>query len=511
LDHRFDRFYSFDQVSRLKEALSGAEARGEPATTNRPYKQTYGYDAFNHLTARTNKVWWTSDNSLADTYVNNRRVQWQYDADGRLLNGNNAINTYDAAGHTTHIEIPSTYSSHATFGLDGDGRQIKTEETTWNEELQTEVTETKYYVRSTVLGGQVLSELENVYASRTFVYAGSSILAWQWRTYGYEVVDWEHKDPSGASVRRGGSGQELDPLGGDAGTHAQTQIPDEGAFAPYGSSYSAANPSITYSMDGIRLQANDFWNLAEMALQDSLRVMEWFARAGSRPVTRINAAAGALGTALAPAAGRQAAPAGALGSALVPWARIVRFVKKAEFNILGKTVPFYIATEQTEEYERKVLETARQSVDLLNSNSHRLTAEDKEVIANVNAIAAIGMLGWEDQFWVEGIEGVAFDTIGMEGILMKQGVFLTGQIYTTPAKYWVPQIAHEGQHRHDVLTRTGGAHPDFTGDRIELSERRALNRQLNVYRRLFAIPLGTPPDPYEQMLIRLIGSPHRRN
>src|SRR5687767_7019297 len=91
LDHRFDRFYSFDHLSRLKEAFSGAEARGEPATTDRPYKQTYGYDSFSHLTARTNKIWWTDDNSISDSYVNNRHVpvgtQWQYDADGRLLNG----------------------------------------------------------------------------------------------------------------------------------------------------------------------------------------------------------------------------------------------------------------------------------------------------------------------------------------------------------------------------------------------------------------------------------------
>ena len=65
LDHRFDRSYGFDHAVRLTSAFSGAEARGEAATTNRPYKQTYGYDAFNHLTARTNEVWWTSINSIS--------------------------------------------------------------------------------------------------------------------------------------------------------------------------------------------------------------------------------------------------------------------------------------------------------------------------------------------------------------------------------------------------------------------------------------------------------------
>lgn len=279
LDHRFDRFYSFDHVNRLKQAFSGAEARGEPPTTNRPYKQTYGYDAFSHLTARTNEVWWTSINTLSDTYVSNRRVQWQYDADGRLLSGNNASNTYDAAGNTIHVEIPSTLSSHASFGLDGDGRQIKTDETTWNEDLQTEVTETKYYLRSSMLGGQVLTEFwGGVAQTRTFVYSGFALLAMQWRTYGYDLVDWEHKDPSGASIRYGGSAQERDPLGGDAGISAQTQIPDEGAFTPYGNSYNAADPSITYTVDGMRVPASDFMAFAGIALQEPLLFMEEFVR-----------------------------------------------------------------------------------------------------------------------------------------------------------------------------------------------------------------------------------------
>ena len=61
LDHRFDRSYGFDHVGRLTSAFSGAEARGEPATTNRPYYQTQGYDSFNHLTQRTVKIWSTSN------------------------------------------------------------------------------------------------------------------------------------------------------------------------------------------------------------------------------------------------------------------------------------------------------------------------------------------------------------------------------------------------------------------------------------------------------------------
>lgn len=43
--------------------------------------------------------------------------------------------------------------------MDGDGRQIKTEETVWDEGWQTYITETKYYLRSSMLGGKVLTEI----------------------------------------------------------------------------------------------------------------------------------------------------------------------------------------------------------------------------------------------------------------------------------------------------------------------------------------------------------------
>ena len=107
--------------------------------------------------------------------MNNRHLpqgtQWQYDADGRLLSGPGAYNTYDAAGRNTHLD---TYGyGTATLGMDGDGRQIKTEETVWDEGWQTYITVTKHYLRSSVLGGKVLTEIWSAAATRTFVYAGS--------------------------------------------------------------------------------------------------------------------------------------------------------------------------------------------------------------------------------------------------------------------------------------------------------------------------------------------------
>ena len=56
----------------------------------------------------------------------------------------------------------------------------------------------------------MLTEIFDANSSRTFVYANQAIIAWQWFGYGWEVVDFEHKDPSGASVRRGATSQEKD-------------------------------------------------------------------------------------------------------------------------------------------------------------------------------------------------------------------------------------------------------------------------------------------------------------
>ena len=106
------------------------------------------YDSFNHLTQRTVKIWWTSDSTVSHSYSNNRHApqgsSWQYDADGRLLSSANDFYTYDAAGLTTHVEVPSTYSIHTSLGFDGDGWQVRSDETTWDEEKETEWTETKY-------------------------------------------------------------------------------------------------------------------------------------------------------------------------------------------------------------------------------------------------------------------------------------------------------------------------------------------------------------------------------
>jgi hypothetical protein len=125
-DHRFDRSYSRDHANRIKQAYSGAEARGEAPTHDRPYRQIYNYDAFNHLTDRT-FVRWMIDQSTSDSYQNNRHVPvgtafWHYDDEGNVLSPPGIGYDYDAGGRIAAIQL---WPTNSELGWDGDGRQVK--------------------------------------------------------------------------------------------------------------------------------------------------------------------------------------------------------------------------------------------------------------------------------------------------------------------------------------------------------------------------------------------------
>jgi YD repeat-containing protein len=293
VNHKFDRFYSYDHANRIKEAFSGAEARFEAATDDRPYRQTYAYDAMGHLTERTFKRWDTNMSS-SDSYTNNRHhpvgALWQYDADGNLLGMPATSYTYDAAGRIDTVWAGSA----STLSLDGDGQQVKTVEVTYDPETETDVTTTKYYVRSTVLGGQVVTEIEpaNAY-SRSFVYVGGDVLAWLESWSGSEFVWWEHRDPSNASYRTAAVSNpgeplqaELDPLGANAGlTNGYVEsIPDQGSLAPYPTAVSGTDIGRAYSWDGIPMPVDQFMETINHLFHGRFGIAQALARSSSRIV-----------------------------------------------------------------------------------------------------------------------------------------------------------------------------------------------------------------------------------
>jgi YD repeat-containing protein len=295
LNHRFDRSYAYDHAARITQALSGAEARGEPTTNDRPYKQTFTYDGFSHLTDRNSNIW-SSFYSTSDSYSSDRHTGWDYDADGRLLNNAEIQYAYDAAGRVTNVQTEGS----TTLSMDGEGRQVKSVTVAYDESTQTNMTTIKFYVRSTVLGGQVLTELTvNGVKDRTFIYAGGAVLAWQEANfYGGPRVVWEHRDPSEASFRttdingyiwgytENDQPAELDPTGANAGTHApivppQEPPPDNGgqSLTPYPSFGDPRHPNTGYSVDGIPVSVDYFMMSFDVASHGStLGFMEAAAR-----------------------------------------------------------------------------------------------------------------------------------------------------------------------------------------------------------------------------------------
>jgi hypothetical protein len=232
----------------------------------------------------------------ADSYTNNRRDGWDYDLDGNLLVSADAAYTYDAAGE---MRTAGTYEpqSTTTRGLDGDGQQLKTVESTYQEATQSWTTTTTYYLPSSVLGGNVLTELSaNGAKTRTFVYASGRVLATQ-KFYGAnEAVEWEHRDPSNASFRVtqiGGSVAqyaELDPTNADAGVHApliSPSPPDESgsSLVPYPSFSNPRSPGTVYMVAGIRVSLDFFLRSLDTASNSPYDLMRR-ADAASKPTLR---------------------------------------------------------------------------------------------------------------------------------------------------------------------------------------------------------------------------------
>ncbi|HEY0077913.1 MAG TPA: RHS repeat-associated core domain-containing protein [Pyrinomonadaceae bacterium] len=221
-DTTLDRSYDYDHLGRLVNSHTGSNARaylslpGGTWSGDGPYGLNHvSYDVWGNITSRDN---WGSQTSTGSTaYSNNRRSGFSYDAAGNLLNDLGQSFSYDATGQQVS-------ASHGSYLLrqeyDGDTLRVK----------KVENSQTTYYLRSTVLGGQVVAEInQSGHYSRGYVYLGNQLIALQ---SGGGVL-FVHQDPitksqrmtdmSGAAV----AGIELDTWGGETNrswnSHLQPQ------------------------------------------------------------------------------------------------------------------------------------------------------------------------------------------------------------------------------------------------------------------------------------------------
>jgi RHS repeat-associated protein len=215
-DATLDRSYEYDQVGRLAVSHSGTEARahvgtGSWGTQDGPYSQGYEFDVWGNV---THKYGWggevqggspTASTDINYSYTGNRRNGFSYDAAGNLTNDLGQTFTYDATGQQT-LAAYGGYSLQQTY--DGDGLRVK----------KSDNGTVTYYLRSSVLGGQVVAETNSTGGwTRGYIYAGSQLLAVQQQASVY----WMHEDPITKSKRVTNSGGtvvstvEMDPWGAD--------------------------------------------------------------------------------------------------------------------------------------------------------------------------------------------------------------------------------------------------------------------------------------------------------
>ncbi|HKO44546.1 MAG TPA: hypothetical protein VJU84_14805 [Pyrinomonadaceae bacterium] len=204
IDNRYDRRYRFDQTGRVKEATSGAEARGTGAMDG-PYSSAITYDVWGNTTQKTGQHW-IQPTSESATYVNNRRSGWNYDAEGNMLDDGTyqaLQRKYDAAGRMSQIMNPAFPGNpKRTDEYDGNGQRARSgyHQPGCSPEFICPF-EYFYYLRSSVLGEQIIAEIGQTGQCReAYVYTPSGSLVAKHKSPTpndvSEYLLWEHRDPA---------------------------------------------------------------------------------------------------------------------------------------------------------------------------------------------------------------------------------------------------------------------------------------------------------------------------
>jgi YD repeat-containing protein len=223
----FDRLNTYDHQGRIYQAKSSNEANGGTVSDqvmHLPYRETYAFNAFGDLAGRTNHFWGT-DKNFSYTFSNHRISGWTYDSDGRVTESfypdQPANFEYDAAGQLIlkhDHPTPNIQEDKTSPKYDGDGREIKritdscrlvyVEDDPPPEQCDWQGDEVSYYIRSTVLGGQIIADVGSTGNKiNRYVYAwGGRFAELSYRfTYNpnetHDAAQYYHLDPLGISQR----------------------------------------------------------------------------------------------------------------------------------------------------------------------------------------------------------------------------------------------------------------------------------------------------------------------
>lgn len=242
VDAPFDETYKYDHAARLTASESGLVTNDASAVVP-AHQQTIGYDPFSNVTSRSTGVWGATS-SFAASYTNDRKTGGTeiFDASGNVIDTTGGLYnydrwTFDAAGRISDQasrkyqggSVIFDQQQSVTQSNDGEGQVVKRYEhrafTATPPGTTTTANETLYYIRSAVLGGSLITEIDNSPAkNKTHVYLGGIEIAVQLAATSENV--WRHRDPvtgNMKSVNQDGSihdffdaeyNAEREPLGG---------------------------------------------------------------------------------------------------------------------------------------------------------------------------------------------------------------------------------------------------------------------------------------------------------
>jgi hypothetical protein len=241
---------SYDHVGRL------VSATGTPSqVSSLPYNQSYGYDAFGNATSRYGAYYYQSYSSDGGTYQNNRRQDLTYDADGHVTHTPSYNNmgsvvsfrdwTYDAAGLMVQVkETVTANNSVSTYvtNHDGDGQPI-------SEYYQENLGAKSFMVRSSLIGGEVLTGLDNSGNKSSTVFSVDGLLTTVQNVSSYgSSLRWTHIDPLGLS-EAGDTKAVYDPMGNYIPWQHAPTYPPPNAYPPIAASYGGLGPSFGYAIN----------------------------------------------------------------------------------------------------------------------------------------------------------------------------------------------------------------------------------------------------------------------
>jgi RHS repeat-associated protein len=194
-DAMLSRSYEYDHAGRLLYAHSGSEARMHVfnvANDNQgygPYSQHTYYDVWGNVTGRLG--WGGNYGSYTNQtlpYAKNRRTDLVYDPAGNLTQDGGQY-AYDATGQQVSATYPPNWNGYTLQqGYNGDRLRVK----------KVDNGTATYYLRSSVLGGRVVAEVDwQGTWQRGYVYLGGQLLVIQ----SEGVPKWVHSDPVTKSQR----------------------------------------------------------------------------------------------------------------------------------------------------------------------------------------------------------------------------------------------------------------------------------------------------------------------